>query len=388
MHASESSVRGDFNNVSFGSRGETSRFFQRDGRFFVNTADAEGKLRDFEIKYTFGVAPLQQYLIEFPGGRLQALPIAWDARRKRWFHLYPDARHAGDDPLHWTGRYQNWNLMCAECHSTNLRKGYDAKSDTYATRWDLLNVSCQSCHGPGEAHVAWANARRDGQPAPAGSGSHYGLLVNYRDGDARHEVDSCGACHSRRQRLADRDLPGAPFLDNFRPALLRAGLYHADGQQLDEVYAYGSMLQSRMYQRGVRCTDCHDAHSLKLKAEGNSVCVQCHSQAGNPRFPTLTLKDYDSPQHHFHKAGTDGAQCVNCHMPVKNYMVVHARPDHSFRVPRPDLSEKLDTPNACNQCHADKPAKWAAAAVDRWYGPKRERGAAFAEAFADRKSVV
>ena len=381
-HANPSSVRGNFAGTTFRQGKQQWRFREADGRYYVDAPDEKGQSQAYEIKYTFGVDPLQQYLVEFPGGRLQALPVAWDTRRQRWFHLYPDSPATPGDPLHWTGRYQNWNLMCAECHSTNLRKGYDAATDTYATRWDELNVGCQSCHGPGSAHLGWAETRRDGKPAPSGAAKNYGLVVDFRAGDSRFEVDACGACHSRRQRLSDGEKPGAPFLDNFRPELLRAGLYHPDGQQLDEVYVYGSMLQSRMYHQGVRCTDCHDAHSLKLKADGNGVCLQCHNPAGNPRFPTLRKAAYDAPAHHHHAAGSPGAECRNCHMPEKNYMVVHARPDHSFRIPRPDLSQKLGTPNACNQCHANKNPAWAAEAVARWYGPERRQEPGFAATFA------
>ncbi len=381
-HAKPSSVRGNFANSTFRQGQASWRFRESEGRYYVDTAEKTGTPRTYEIKYTFGVDPLQQYLVEFPGGRLQALPVAWDTRRQRWFHLQPDAPSKAGDPLHWTGRYQNWNLMCAECHSTNLRKGYDSASDTYATRWDELNVGCQACHGPGSAHLAWAEAKRDGKAPPSGTDKGYGLVVDFRAGNSRFEVDQCGACHSRRQRLTDGDLPGAPFLDNFRPELLRAGLYHPDGQQLDEVYVYGSMLQSRMYHQGVRCTDCHDAHSLKLKADGNAVCLQCHNPAGNARFPTLKKQAYDTPAHHHHPAGSPGAECKQCHMPEKNYMRVHARPDHSFRIPRPDLSQQLGTPNACNQCHANKTALWAADAIDRWYGPQRRQEPSFAAVFA------
>ena len=379
MPASDDSVRGDFASATLRHRGTNTRFFRRDGRFFVNTPGPDGKPAEFEVRYTFGVSPLQQYLVAFPGGRLQALPFAWDTEKRRWFLVNPESGAAGD-ALHWTGRYQNWNMMCAECHSTQLRKGYDADADTYDTRWEAINVGCQSCHGPGADHVAWAAAARDARPASSGAAGK-GLLASLRNVDARTEVDACGACHSRRQRLTDGASPGEPLLDNYRPELLREGLYHADGQQLDEVFVYGSMLQSRMHQRGVRCTDCHEAHSLKLKATGNAVCVQCHNPKGNARFPTLKQADYDGAGHHFHPPGA-GAQCTACHMPTKNYMVVHARPDHSFRIPRPDQSLSLGTPNACNQCHAGKSPQWAADAVARWYGPSRRQGPTFAEAFA------
>jgi predicted CXXCH cytochrome family protein len=372
--ATADTVLGDFNGATFSQHGATSRFFKREARFFVNTEAPDGKPADFEIKYTFGVSPLQQYLVEFPGGRLQSLTIAWDTGKKRWFSLYPGEKFATDDPLHWTGRYQNWNLMCAECHTTDFKKGYDPAADTYRSSWSEVDVGCQACHGPGGDHVAWARK--------GGRGAASGLVVGFKGADSRYEVDACAPCHSRRGRVASGEHPGRPLYDTLRPEPLRAGLYHADGQQLDEVYEYGSFRQSKMYQRGVRCTDCHNPHSGETKAEGNAVCTQCHRPEGNPRFPTLTPKVYDAPSHHFHKAGSPGAQCVNCHMPTKDYMIVDPRPDHTLRPPRPDLSVKIGTPNACTGCHRNRTAEWAAAAVVKWYGPARPKGLDWALAVA------
>jgi len=377
--ATDESVLGDFRDAAFTQAGAVSRFFKRGDKYFVHTEGADGKPADFEIKYAFGVAPLQQYLVTFPGGRLQSLPIAWDTARKRWFSLYPGEKITPDDPLHWTGRYQNWNLMCAECHTTNLKKGYDPRADTYETTWSELHVGCQACHGLGGDHVAWARKR--------GRGAASGLAGGFkpsdsRYSDARYEVDACATCHSRRSRIAVGIHPGRPLYDTLRPEPLRAGLYHADGQQLDEVYEYGSFRQSTMYQRGVRCTDCHNPHSGKTKAEGNAVCTQCHRPEANPRFPTLAPRAYDAPSHHFHKVASPGAQCVNCHMPTKDYMIVDPRRDHTLRPPRPDLSVKIGTPNACTACHRGRTAGWAAAAVVKWYGPARPKGADWALAVA------
>ena len=163
--ASEETVLGDFNDGTLTHFGVTTRFHRRGSRFLVNTEGPDGKMTDYEIKYTFGVEPLQQYLIEFPGGRLQSLTIAWDTQARRWFHLYLDEKIEPGDPLHWTGRYQNWNLMCAECHTTDYQKGYDLQTDSYQSSWKELNVSCQACHGPGEEHSKWARLQRqDGAP--------------------------------------------------------------------------------------------------------------------------------------------------------------------------------------------------------------------------------
>ena len=383
QEADAETILGNFDDTRFVHRGVMSRFFKKDGRFLVHTEGPGGKMGNYEVTYTFGVEPLQQYLIEFPGGRLQSLSIAWDTKQNRWFHLYPNERISPEDPLHWTGRYQNWNLMCAECHSTNLKKNYDLGTDTYQTTWSAINVSCQACHGPGSVHVAWAGATREGKPRKSTS---YSLVVNFKSSDPRYEVNVCAPCHSRRHAVSPDDQHGRPLLDDFMPATLREGLYYPDGQVLEEVYVYGSYLQSKMYHAGVRCSDCHNSHSLKLRTEGNALCGQCHNQQKNPRFPSLTAKNYDTPEHHFHTAGSAGALCVNCHMPARLYMVVDPRRDHSFRVPRPDLSVRINTPNACTLCHTEKSDPWATETVARWYGLQRRQETHYGQVIADGRA--
>lgn len=375
--ATPTTVLGDFGGVDFEHKGVVSRFFRKGDRYFVHTEGPGGKPADFAIAYTFGVDPLQQYLIELPGGKLQALTIAWDVRRQRWFHLLPDETAPPGDLLHWTGRGQNANTMCIGCHTTGFEKRYDAANDTFASRWADLGVSCQSCHGPGASHVAWTKTRS----ATDGKGPRYGLAVDFARLDAHARVETCAMCHARRAELTGTFDAGQPLMDQFLPVTLAPGLYHADGQQDGEVYAFGSFRQSKMYRLGVTCMDCHDAHSGRLKAEGNAVCTQCHSQKGDQRFPTAA-RLFDDPSHHHHRPGSEAAACTSCHMPAKDYMVVHARPDHSLRIPRPDLSQSLGTPNACTGCHADKPASWAGEAIDRWFGPDWRNRPHFADALA------
>jgi tetratricopeptide (TPR) repeat protein len=375
------SVRGDFNDARFTHAGVTSRFFRRDGRYFVNTEGPDGRLADFEIAYTFGVAPLQQYLIALPGGRLQAFQVAWDTERGRWFHLRPEEQTPPGDVLHWTGRYQTANTLCITCHTTGFEKRYDAASDTFASRWAEPNVSCQSCHGPGAAHLTWAQAKRRGTAAPNVTGTHFGLAVGASMLAGKAQVEVCSSCHSRRSELDARPMAGRPRLDSYLPTLLTEGLYYADGQQLDEVFVDASFRQSRMFALGVACTHCHDPHTGGLKFAGNAVCTQCHGVPGNRAFPTAA-RSYDSPAHHFHKPGSPGAQCAACHMPARIYMQVQARPDHAIRIPRPDLSVRLGTPNACNQCHAGRSAQWAADRIAQWYGPRRRQEAHFGAVFA------
>lgn len=362
--ADERSVLGDFDNVSFTHRGVTSRFFRRDGKYLVETEGPDGRPGVFEIAYTFGVRPLQQYLVPFPGGRLQCLTIAWDTGRRRWFSLYPDEDIPAGDWQHWTRNAQNWNGMCAECHSTNLKKHYDPEREVFATTWSEISVGCEACHGPGSRHVAWAKIPPMARPAL----DDRGLVVQTSGITPAALVEVCAPCHARRAELGDYDHSGRLLLDHMVPALLTEGLYEADGQQLDEVYTYASFLQSRMYARGVGCPDCHDSHSARQLRPGNELCVRCHQR-----------EVYDSADHHFHKKEvdgrpSDGALCVKCHMPERPYMVVDWRADHSIRRPRPDLTVDIGTPNACGAagCHADRPAAWSARAYRDWYGRARQ----------------
>ncbi|XXF79301.1 tetratricopeptide repeat protein [Myxococcaceae bacterium GXIMD 01537] len=369
---------GDFQDAAFTHDGITSTFFRRDRRFMVRTDGPGGGLQDFEVAYTFGVYPLQQYLIGFPDGRYQALGIAWDSRPRdeggqRWFHLYPEQHLSHEDPLHWTGAQQNWNYMCAECHSTNLRKNYDAQNKRFDTTWSEINVSCEACHGPGANHVAWAKRTGDWEKWSGTKG--LALALDERRGVAwkfspdtqtaqrnpprssDRELEVCARCHSRRGRFWEDDTLGQSLLNTHRVALLTPDLYYPDGQMKDEVFNHGSFLQSKMHAKGVSCSDCHEPHGGELRAPGGGVCLQCHLST-----------QYDSPRHHFHPAESKGSDCVACHAPSTTYMVVDPRHDHSFRIPRPDLSVALGVPNACTQCHRDESAQWAAKQVQAWYG--------------------
>ncbi|MDU9392024.1 tetratricopeptide repeat protein [Pseudomonas sp. zfem002] len=378
--AREGNVLGNFDNVEFADpSGVRMRFLRQGEHYVVNTEGEDGQRADFPIAYTFGFDPLQQYLIERPGGRLQSLTVAWDSRPReaggqRWFSLYPGQRFSPDDALHWTGRYQNWNAMCADCHSGNLRKGYDAASDTFQTTWSEMAVGCQSCHGPGQRHLDWA-------AGTANDAANKGLAVDFHDPAKGYQVEQCARCHSRRETLGAGSQPGKPLLDAVRPVVLSPGLYHADGQMLDEVFEYGSFTQSRMFEKGVTCSNCHEPHSTQLRAEGNDLCKACHNPAGNPQFPSLRKNDYGSPRHHFHQAGAPGSQCVDCHMPPRTYMGVDARRDHALRIPRPDLDGRTAAPDACTTCHQDRRADWAAQAIEGWYGSPA-RDAHYGETFA------
>ncbi len=369
----------------------TSSFQQEGGKFFVQTDDLDGRLQRFEVLHTFGLYPLQQYLVALDGGKVQALATAWDSRPKaeggqRWFHLQGPQGVAAGDELHWTQRQSNWNTMCAECHSTDFQKHYDPATKRFASTFSEVNVACEACHGPASRHVEWAQSgklqRADkglvadfsqrhavAWPIDSASGSARPTAVPTVPTEARTEVQVCARCHAHRSQEWPDYAAGQPLADSHRISTIAQGLFESDGQMRAEVFNHASFLQSKMFAQGVTCSHCHEPHGGQLRAPGNAVCAQCHD-----------TQRFDTPAHHHHAQDSAGAQCANCHMPTTTYMQVDARHDHSIRVPRPDLSLQRGTPNACSHCHRKEGTAWVAAAAQRWYPQLAARPTSLADA--------
>lgn len=444
--ANDKTVLADFSDVQVEHHGIRSRMFRDGERFMVHTEGPDGLMHDYQVTYVFGLTPLQQYMVEFPSPnpianqatestnnsasksdttsvsviagpslpRIQVLPVCWDTKAKRWFQLDPpDVKDKLDphDDLHWSGIGQRWNNMCAECHSTNYQKNFtpatfgklsdhspstvnqaDSKIGEYRSTFSEINVACEACHGPASVHVQLAKQKSPGWNRERGYG-----VANLK-ASAEAQIQSCAPCHARRGLVFPDFKAGDNYYDHYQENLLTWPIYYPDGQVLDEDYIHGSFLQSKMYHKGIRCTDCHDPHTAKLKQQGNQVCTSCHQHPA---------AKYDSPAHHFHKVDSEGAKCVNCHMPPTTYMEVDARHDHSLRIPRPDMSLKMETPNACTSCHlklenvaeekrpklklyqhwmqaardgdaevaaeVDRANHWCNEACNKWYGEKRRR---------------
>ncbi|HZD52661.1 MAG TPA: cytochrome c3 family protein, partial [Woeseiaceae bacterium] len=335
--ASDETVLGDFSGIDFRYFDESVRFYRENGNFMIRIESPGRRTESLRVSHTFGVRPLQQYLIDFPDGRKQAFPIAWDTRPagdggQRWYHLYPDEYISPEDSLHWRKRFLNWNFACAECHSTNVKPNYSMASNTFATTYDEISVGCEACHGPASQHVQQARAGfvgpedglvvdlDDHDGARWTMNPETGIARRSRRAERQQQPESCGRCHSRRSLLTADYTYGRPLTDTHMPALLDEGLYFADGRIRDEVYVYGSFLQSKMYRAGVTCTDCHNPHSARLitGSDPNAVCARCHLPA---RFATTR------------HSGEDSVDCIGCHMPPRVYMGVDERYDHSFRIP-------------------------------------------------------
>ncbi|MDR2171900.1 MAG: tetratricopeptide repeat protein [Planctomycetaceae bacterium] len=346
--------------------GTKFRMFRNNDKFKIDTDVGE-----FEIKFTLGIRPLQQYLVATGGGKLQVLPVAWDVNSKRWFHLYPKEQIPKGDQLHWTTPVQNWNRMCADCHTTNLQKKFNSKTKHYETTFSEINVGCNTCHGACGKHAAAARKHK--------------LLANWNPKipkevisleniSGAETVKNCAFCHARRRLLQDKPKPPErKVADWFVPELIDANVYYADGQLLEEAFEYGSFIQSKMHSKGVGCVNCHEPHSLELKFQGNRLCTQCHS-------PSI----YNTVKHHFHpNSQKPGTQCVECHFPQSTFMVVDPRRDHSIRKPNPALTAATGVPNACTLCHHDRKKgetlEWANENVERWYADKRKSAVGYSD---------
>lgn len=353
-------------NAKFGAT--TAQFFKKGGKYFVEITEGP-QTNTYTIAHTFGHYPLQQYLVEIERGKYQVLPFSWDSRPsslggQEWFHIYGDELLGESDRFHWLQPLQNWNGMCADCHSTGLQRGYNQEEDSFATIYDKINVACLACHSPDKQMSDEYSLRNPKLKTRDIKGewirkSHQKVAAWQGTERNNQFMDACFACHSLRTPLTDGFDNNEDFLDQFQPQLLIAPFYQADGQIRDEVYVYGSFLQSKMYQAGVNCLDCHEPHSGKVKLETNGLCLQCHAP-----------EEYQTPAHLNHSPDSPGGQCVNCHMPETTYMKVDPRRDHSFVVPRPSLSEEFGTKNACTSCHEGQSNQWASENIRKWFGPQ------------------
>jgi tetratricopeptide (TPR) repeat protein len=328
------------------------------------------------IGRAIGYVPLVQYLVDFGGGRYQVPDLSWDPAKKEWFSIYEGQNRRPHEWGHWTQRGMNWNSQCAYCHHTGFHKNFDPAKDGYASSWIEQGIGCAQCHGPN-------------LPKPADNG----CLIDFKTKfDKQQWMHSCATCHARREELDEDFMIGDNFHDHYRLALPnQPGLYYADGQQLDEVYMWPSFLFSRMAHKGISCVDCHDPHTMKPKFEinFNSLCLQCHANG------TEGATIIDLNNHMFHKPGTEGWRCVDCHMQKTPYMARDPRGDHMFPIPDPLMTKELGVPNACHKCHADKGLDWQLEWMGKWYGekmnkyePRRQRTRAIAAAHKGERGVL
>ncbi len=351
-----------------------------DGQYEVEAVGLSRKPEVFQVVRVIGNDPLRQFLVPFPGGRLQTLEASYDPHRHEWFNVYGEEDRQPGEWGHWTGRGMNWNAMCAGCHNVRVRKNYEAATDSYHTAMIEHGVGCESCHGPLKRHNAW----RKLYPDKTLKDPTLPVL------STNQVVATCAGCHARRGDLTGDFAVGDSFFDHYSLVIVdHSDTYYPDGQVRDEDYEYAAFLGSRMGNAGVSCLDCHDPHSMKTRLPGNWLCLRCHngSYANAPVIEPVSHAHHkvfgydtngvpvevDLMAYDPRKIAETGGECVGCHMPVTPYMQRHPRHDHGYTIPDPLLTKQLGIPNACNRCHPDKSVDWALEATGKWYGAKMER---------------
>lgn len=327
--------------------------------FELRVIDEEQHVQTYKLVGVIGETPLRQYLAVLPGNKFQTISATYDVLNDQWVDVFEGQDRLPGEWGHWSGQGMNWNSNCAYCHTTEYEKKFDFETNTYHSSWVQQGLACAECHSDLELHVEAAKKQ----------GAAY--VSNIPKMTTEQVEANCATCHSRRDQLtADAFRVGDNYHDHFSLSLPdQPGLYHADGKILDEVFVYGSFEMSRMGHAGVSCMDCHNPHTLEhiLPVENNLLCMRCHEAGGTMNAPIIK-----PVEHSFHKEGSTGNRCVECHMPKTTYMQVDPRADHGFHSPDPLMTKELGIPNACSDCHSDQSLDWAVEHAENWYGDRLE----------------
>ena len=318
----------------------------------ISEQGPEGEKR-YPVAHVMGGKNVYYFLTPMERGRLQTLPIAYDVRRGEWFDVASSGvRHISDIPLDWKDPAYTFNTACYSCHVSQLSTNYDLKKDTYDSRWSEPGINCETCHGPGKAHVQVCLA------APGGkTPSDLKIIRGGRDFAPGQQNDACAVCHAKMMVLTDTFQPGQNFYDHFDLITLESPDFYPDGRDLGENYSYTQWRMSPCVKSGqLSCLHCHTPSGRFIQKDNpNEACLPCHGQ-----------RVQNAAEHSHHPSGSAGSRCINCHMPTTEFARMQ-RTDHSMRAPAPAATLNFNSPNACNLCHRDKDAAWADSLVRKWH---------------------
>lgn len=352
------SVLGDFGQAQISLHGSPYKLRTSKGEYFVTLPAEKGtEAHEVRVDYTLGSRRIQHYLTKLDDGRIVVLAPSWDVLRKEWFHNMDIVDPEESSEQH----VQVWNKNCYSCHVSREQKNFDTAHSKYDTRWQDFGTNCERCHGSGADH---AKARASGTANPPA------MVVPTQLAPTRATM-VCAQCHSAREFVAEGFQPGANYFDFFLPILeygQKMGndpAYWPDGRTRRFSNDAMGLWQSECFLKGgATCLNCHtDVHdpqiekNAALKPSANAICTSCHAEIGR-----------NVAQHSRHAEGSAGAACVDCHMPRTVFSVKAEIRDHSISIPVPENTTAHGIPNACNQCHQDRDAKWATAKMDEWYG--------------------
>ncbi len=262
-----------------------------------------------------------------------------DYRSDLWYDFGTDSLR---DPSVAPASAESFDNNCAGCHFTGYRlegseaDGWSARAVADASgafdydgdgRPELINVGCESCHGPGSDHLT---------PSPNGRFMiSPGLLTPGR------RAALCGSCHSRPLGIGG-GATGLPLSEDdempppgIRRAEFAAGYttrvgggpddFFDSGDEKAHYQEYSGHLQSRHYRNGSRllsCTSCHNPHandgdvaSTDESGNANALCTTCHSPGANPELYPLTDHVEEVTGVDLHTSyGDDAFLCTDCHM--------------------------------------------------------------------------
>jgi 5-methylcytosine-specific restriction endonuclease McrA len=376
--ATPATVKGDFSKSGETLQGRRYGFRAVDGQYFITESELTGKPQEHRVEFTLGSRRVQHYLTTIDRGRMIVLAPSWDVQRGQWFHNVEIIRPDEDDRQ----VVQQWNKSCVGCHVSRQDNAYDPATRAYHTEWTDFGTSCERCHGPGRAHVAAKTAASIVRPTRL---------------DANTNSMVCGQCHSLRTAINPEYKAGDDYYDYFVPALEYAPYARPHASQDPPYWADGrprrfsndaiGLWESACFLRGgATCTTCHtnphlpdvdknpqlggplvlssskdepgargSTSSPRAVLGSNALCTKCHQEIG----AKVTA-------HTRHKAESAGSACVECHMPKTVVSLKSTMRDHTIGVPAPENTVRFNIPNACTECHRDKPASWAADALKTW----------------------
>jgi len=351
---------GDFSRTRLTLNGRPYELRASRGQLFITESVLTGRPVEHRVDYTLGNRRIQHYLTTIDHGRIVVLAPTWDVQRREWFDSRDIIRPDEQD----TNPVQQWNKHCVGCHVSRQDNHYSTASRTYATSWTDFGTSCERCHGPGDAHVMQQDA---------GGGSGPGAIVRPSSLDPQRASMICAQCHSLRDTVAPGFRPGEDYYDFFVPKLEytprkeQDPVYWADGRPRRFSNDALGLWQSRCFLKGgATCITCHDAHRPdvdqhpELAPANNALCTRCHQTMAT-----------DVAAHTHHAPTSVGSSCIDCHMPRAVLSIKAKIRDHSMSLPTPENTVAFGIPNACTECHADRPAAWAADAVARWWPANR-----------------
>jgi predicted CXXCH cytochrome family protein len=374
--ATRSTVLGDFDvaRITLHDRPYSLRLDDKN-QYFITESYLTGREQEHRIEYTLGSRRIQHYITTDAQGRMVILPPTWDVTRRQWFDNMEIVRPDQDEKT----LVQQWNKNCFGCHVSQQDNNYKPAEQTYATKWVDFGTSCERCHGPGSLHVEAYSRTKDPALVTART------IVRPTKLDPQTSSMICAQCHTFRDIVAPGFTAGSNYADYFLPFLEYAPqkeddpAYWADGRPRRFSNDAMGLWQSECFLRGgATCTTCHrDPHlpdvdrNAQLAASNNTLCVRCHQEIG----AKLT-------SHTRHAPTSAGSSCVECHMPKTVVALKATMRDHTMSLPTPENTVAFKIPNACTECHADKPAQWAVDTLKNWFPEnRRAKIVARAEAF-------